>query len=84
MCCKSEPKLVGYCDSDWVGCIESRKSVTGFCIMLDNSLVSWKVKKQNTVSKSSTEVEYRSMSSALSEMIWLRSLLKELDLRQTN
>lgn len=47
--------LIGFCDSDWDGCVETRKSVLGFCILLGRSGISWKVKKQNTVSKSSVK-----------------------------
>nr|CAD1830248.1 unnamed protein product [Ananas comosus var. bracteatus] len=47
-----------------------------------NSLVSWKSKKQDRVSKSSTESEYRAMSAACSEITWLRGLLTELGFPQ--
>lgn len=51
-------------------------------MFLGNSFVSWKSKKQGRVSKSSTESEYRDMSSACSEIIWLRGLLGELGFPQ--
>jgi hypothetical protein len=51
-------------------------------MFLGNSLVSWKSKKQDRVSKSSTESEYRAMSSACSKIIWLRGLLGELGFPQ--
>ncbi|XP_055826289.1 secreted RxLR effector protein 161-like [Solanum dulcamara] len=51
-------------------CPLSRKSVTGYMIMIGKSLVSWKAKKQTTVSKSSAEAEYRSISSNVSELVW--------------
>ncbi|GAA0142593.1 hypothetical protein LIER_35599 [Lithospermum erythrorhizon] len=57
--------LAAYSDVDWFTCPLSRRSLTGFCIYLGESLVSWKMKKQNTVSESSTEVEYRSMASTM-------------------
>ena len=47
-------------------------------MFLGNALISWKCKKRDSVSKSSTEAEYRAMSAACSEIIWLRGLLTEL------
>ncbi|GJX40041.1 ribonuclease H-like domain-containing protein [Tanacetum coccineum] len=60
--------LTAYSNADWAKCVVTRKSVTGYCVFLNNSLVSWKSKKQNTISKSSTEVEYRALASVTSEI----------------
>ncbi|XP_020209382.1 uncharacterized protein LOC109794341 [Cajanus cajan] len=76
--------LVGYSDADWAGCPDTRRSVTGYCMFLGPALISWKSKKQSRVSKSSTESEYRAMSTACSEIIWLRGLLAELGFPQTD
>lgn len=58
--------LTAYADTDWVSCPGTLQSMTGWCTYLGNSLISWKCKKQERVSKSSTEVGYRAMSSACS------------------
>ncbi|XP_020573850.1 uncharacterized protein LOC110020185 [Phalaenopsis equestris] len=64
-------ELRAYSDVDW-GCdFTSRKSTTRFYIFLGDSLISWKSKKQAVVSRSSTEAEYRAMTSTTAKIIWL-------------
>ena len=76
----ASPKLnfTAYSDADWGACTDSRQSITGYCVFLGDSLVSWRSKKKHTVSRSSSEAEYRTMADATCELIWLTTLLTEL------
>lgn len=74
--------LLCYSDSDWVGCKDTRRSTGGFCTMLGSNVISWSAKRHDTVSKSSTEAEYRTMSAAASEIAWLQHLLRIMGLQQ--
>ncbi|XP_073046251.1 uncharacterized mitochondrial protein AtMg00240-like [Primulina eburnea] len=60
----SDLKLKFFSYAYWGSCLDTRRSVTGFCVFLDESMVSWRSKKQQTVSRSSAEAEYKSMAAA--------------------
>lgn len=75
---QSTNTLTTYCDSNWGSCLQTRRSVTGYLLKFGEALISWKSKKQDTVSRSSAEAEFRSMASATAEITWLIGLLKEL------
>ena len=47
--------LAAYSDADWAGYADIHRSIIGWCVFLGDALISWKSKKQDRVSKSSTE-----------------------------
>jgi hypothetical protein len=65
-------------DADWASDESDRKSISGYCFYFFNSLVSWSAVKQKTISLSSTEAEYYSMTHALKEALWIRLFLSLL------
>lgn len=67
-----------FSDSDWASCLDSRKSVTGFSVRLGPALISWKSKRQGTISRSSNEAEYRALASTTCEIQWILYLLQDL------
>lgn len=70
--------LTAFCDADWAGDLDERKSTSGYVMMLSNGAVSWRSKKQTVIALSTAEAEYVALSAATQEVNWMRKLLDGL------
>lgn len=76
----SPTNLVSYIDADWAGCLDTRRSTSGYCVYLGGNLIFWSSKRETTISRSNIEAEYREVANVVVEMCWIRNLLLELSL----
>jgi hypothetical protein len=76
--------LWGFGDSDWAGCLDSRRSTTGFTLMLpvNGASVAWKSKRQSVVAPSLAEAEFMAGSALVQEVIYACCLLENLGFSQ--
>ena len=70
--------LQAFSDGDWASYPDSKRSIAGYVLLFENSHVTWKSKKQPTVSKPSSEAEYRAVAIAASKVSWDVRLLDDL------
>jgi len=74
----TEDSFEGFSNSDWAGCVDTRRSTSGFVWIMGGGAICWRSKLQTIVTLSSTEAEYVGATPAVQEVIWLRDLLREL------
>ena len=77
-----KPVLKGYIDVDWVGDLDGRKSTLRYLFTFVGGAVSWQLRLQKCVALSTTEAEYIAANEAGKEMLWLKTFLQELGLKQ--
>lgn len=70
--------LTGYCDADYAGDLDKRKSTSGFVFIINGAAVSWCSKLQPTVALSTCEAEFISAANAAKEALWIRNLRAEM------
>jgi hypothetical protein len=73
--------MSAYCDSDYAGDRDGRKSVSGFAIYLQGCLISWKSRKQKSVTLSSSEAEYVAISEVCAEIVFLKQVLEFMEVK---
>ena len=75
-------RLEAFVDSDYAADPDTRRSVTGYLIILNNGPVAWKSKRQSCVTLSSAEAEFVAATTCAIETLYLRSLLRGFGHRQ--
>lgn len=78
---ESDFSLVGYFDSDFVGCKSDKKRTSGTCHFFSNSLVSWHSKKQVFVALSTAEAEYVAAGNCCAQILWLKQQLLDFKVK---
>ena len=78
----SSLELTGYADADWAADKDNRRSRSGYCFYLGDSLISWRSCLQQTISTSTMEAEYKALAFAIQEMKFLRMTLESLGFKQ--
>lgn len=73
-----------FCDVGWASDPDDRRSTSGMCVYLGSNLITWQSKKQQTISRSSTKAEYRSLACVVAELSWLKSYTFELRVKQSH
>ena len=71
-------EIIGYSDSDYAGCKDTRKSTSGYIFMLSNGPISWKRHKQSLLASSTMEAEYVACYESTCHAIWLRNFVSGL------
>jgi hypothetical protein len=72
----------GHSDSDWATCSLTRRSFTGICVRLEGGTIGYKTKLQLTVAGSSTEAEFMAAYYLAKMLLYVRSILYDLDIPQ--
>ena len=76
---KNPLSLSGYSDSDYANCVDTSRSIGGYCFTLGSGMISWGSRKQATVADSSCYAEYIALHDASHEVAFLRQLLNGLN-----
>ena len=75
-------RLIAFADADFAACVDTRRSISSYVIMMNGSAISWKSRQQKSVATSTSQAEFVSASWAADEILWLRRTLLDLNAPQ--
>ncbi|KAH9781008.1 Integrase catalytic domain-containing protein [Citrus sinensis] len=70
--------IVGYSDADFTGCLEDKKSTSGYIFMMAGGAISWKSAKQTLITSSTMEAEYVACFEATRQALWMQNFITGL------
>ena len=79
---RGDASIIGYTDSDYAGCADSRKSTSGYIFLIMGGAIAWRSRLQECVALSTTEAEYVAASEACKEAVWLSRLASDMGIPQ--
>ena len=74
----NQPGIKIFCDADYAGEVDTRRSTTGYVIILNGGAVSWNSRLQPTVAVSTCEAEFMAAAAVTKEVLWMRKILQEV------
>lgn len=77
-----KPLMYGYCDADYAGDLDTRRSTTGYVFIYGGAAITWQSRRQPTVAASTAEAEYMAAANAVKEALWLRKLCNDLQMTE--
>lgn len=75
---KGNEELVGFTDSDYAGCVDDRKSTSGYAFILGEGAVAWCSRKQPIVTLSTTEAEFVAVAACAWQLVWMKRVLQKI------
>ncbi|MBW0505463.1 hypothetical protein O181_045178 [Austropuccinia psidii MF-1] len=75
--------IIAYSNADWSNCKATRRLISGYLASFKGGLVMWKTRKQQSVSTSTAEAEYKSLCNLTSELLWLKQWTAEVGIINT-
>ena len=80
---KNEKRSIeGFTNANWASSLDDQRSTSSYCTFVWANLATWRNKKQMVVARSNAEAEFRAIAHDMCELLWLKQLLGEIDVKE--